>query len=148
MLADGSECHRLVIAPIVGWLGLDAAEFLEPHEGNGWPIRWLWQDHRHEDRDSKLMPKVGKGAKVSFIERHLSENDIAAQANAITSLEVGEGAEVLWAIVQQQGDQCTHLGQLNVTLAADAEKKRSVSPRQCLHGHPSPSDVTRSTGSP
>ncbi len=63
---------------------------------------------------------VGKGAHVSFIERHLSGDGITGQGNAITSLSVGEGAEVLWAIVQQHGNQCTHLGQLNVDLAADA----------------------------
>ena len=64
---------------------------------------------------------VGKGAEVSFIERHLSEDGIAGQANAITNLKLGEGAEVLWAIVQQHGNECTHLGQLNVELAADSE---------------------------
>lgn len=63
---------------------------------------------------------IGKDAKISVIERHLSDDGVAGQGNAITHLSVGENSEVLWAIVQEHGDSATHLGQLNVSLAKGA----------------------------
>jgi len=64
---------------------------------------------------------VGENAKASFIERHLSDRDVAGQTNAITNLSVEKGATVLWAIVQEHSDLFTHLGQLNVTMAENAK---------------------------
>ncbi len=64
---------------------------------------------------------IGKDAKISIIERHISADGIAGHANAITNLTVGENSEVLWAIVQEHGDSATHLGQLNITLAQNAK---------------------------
>ena len=44
---------------------------------------------------------VGAKAEVSFIERHVSDEALPAHVNAVTRLNVGEGAEVIWAIVQE-----------------------------------------------
>jgi len=63
---------------------------------------------------------VGKGAKIAFVERYLSPDNLAAQVNAISHLSVGEGANVIWTIIQEHGDDVTHLAQLNVSLASDA----------------------------
>ncbi|MCC0029516.1 MAG: SufD family Fe-S cluster assembly protein [Brucellaceae bacterium] len=46
---------------------------------------------------------------------------MANHVNAVTSLEVGEGADVTWLIVQEHGNAATHLGQFNARLAADAK---------------------------
>ena len=64
---------------------------------------------------------VGKGAKVSLIERYLSPDDIGAQVNAISHLNVGEGADVTWVIIQEHGDDATHLAQLHVSLATSSK---------------------------
>ena len=64
---------------------------------------------------------VGAGAKASVIERHTSPANVANHVNAVTSLEVGEGADVTWLIVQEHGNAATHLGQFNARLAADAK---------------------------
>ena len=64
---------------------------------------------------------VGAGASATVIERHTSPADAANHVNAVTSLEVGEGADVTWLIVQEHGNAATHLGQFNARLAADAK---------------------------
>lgn len=64
---------------------------------------------------------VGKDAKASFVERYLSPDDTGVQVNSISHLNVGEGAEVVWAILQEHGNETTHLAQLNITLSAGAK---------------------------
>jgi Fe-S cluster assembly protein SufD len=64
--------------------------------------------------------KVGSGAKATIIERHLGHAGVASHANAVSWLEVGDGAEVIWAIVQEESTEAVHLAQLNVSLGADA----------------------------
>ena len=61
---------------------------------------------------------VGAGARATFIERQTGSGD--ALVSSITSLDVGDGAEVLWLILQEQPAGATHLGQINVTIGKDA----------------------------
>ncbi|MFK5977635.1 MAG: Fe-S cluster assembly protein SufD [Rhizobiaceae bacterium] len=65
--------------------------------------------------------RVGKGAKVSLMERYLSPDDMGAQVNAISHLNVGEDADVTWVILQEHGDDATHLAQLHVSLETNAK---------------------------
>lgn len=65
--------------------------------------------------------EIGAGARVSVIERYTQETDEAYQNSAVTNLHVGAGAEVTYVIAQQTGAAATHLGQINVTLGADAK---------------------------
>ncbi len=64
---------------------------------------------------------VGAGAKVTFIERHVSPAATANSVNTVSSLDVGDGSDVTWIIVQEHGADATHLGQFNARLGADAK---------------------------
>jgi hypothetical protein len=44
----------------------------------------------------------------------------------VSDITLGEGAELTWIIVQQQGADDTHLGQIRVDLGADAKLKLFV----------------------
>lgn len=59
---------------------------------------------------------VGKGARASFVQRHVGRDGVASQSVTVTDLEVGDNAEAVWILMQQEGDAATHLAQLNVTL--------------------------------
>ncbi len=53
----------------------------------------------------------------TVIERQLGEGGFAT---SVTNLKIGNEAEVSYIIVQGKGVEATHLGQINVTLGADA----------------------------
>jgi Fe-S cluster assembly protein SufD len=63
--------------------------------------------------------RVGKGAKVTLIERQTGED--AGLVSAVSHLTVGDGAEVTWIIVQEQPADATHLGQFNASIGKDAK---------------------------
>lgn len=62
---------------------------------------------------------VGAGAKATLIERQAGSG--AGLASSVATLEVGEGAEIVWVIVQEQAATATHLGQINATIGKDAK---------------------------
>lgn len=68
---------------------------------------------------TRLVAEIGDGAKCTAIERHTGAGD--AFASSVTHLAVGDGAELLWLIVQEQPETATHLGQINVTIGKDAK---------------------------
>lgn len=76
-----------------------------------------------EDRFSAVrnVVHVGANATVSFIERHIAPDDSGHQSCAVSSIDVGEGANVTWVIVQESGNASDHLGQLRAKLAKDAK---------------------------
>lgn len=61
---------------------------------------------------------VGARAKAVLVERQTGSAD--ALASSVTTLDVGEGAEVLYVLVQEQAAGATHLGQMNISLGKDA----------------------------
>lgn len=63
--------------------------------------------------------RVGDGAKAIIVERQTGSG--AALATSISHLLLGEGAEILWLIVQDQPDVATHFGQFNASLGKDAK---------------------------
>ncbi len=65
--------------------------------------------------------KIGSGATAMFIERHIAPDASGHQACAISSVEVAEGADVTWVLVQEGGKDADHLGQFRATLAKDAK---------------------------
>lgn len=67
----------------------------------------------------RLPVRVGDGAKVTLVERQTGSG--AALVSSISHLDIGEGAEVRWLIVQDQPDEATHLGQFNARLGKDAK---------------------------
>ncbi|MEC9343362.1 MAG: Fe-S cluster assembly protein SufD [Pseudomonadota bacterium] len=64
---------------------------------------------------------VGAGAQATLIERHESADGLAVQASSVTDLDIGDDADLVWVIVQGEGDAATHLAQLNVRLGARAK---------------------------
>jgi Fe-S cluster assembly protein SufD len=68
---------------------------------------------------SRFPVRVGDGAKVTIVERQTGEG--AGLSTSISHLLLGEGAEVLWLIVQDQPDDATYLGQFNAELGKDSK---------------------------
>lgn len=72
---------------------------------------------------TRLPVSFGAGSKAVVIERHLSVTGDAALVSHVSDITVGEGTELTWIILQQQGADDTHLGQIRVDLGADAKVK-------------------------
>jgi Fe-S cluster assembly protein SufD len=70
---------------------------------------------------SRLPVDFGPRSKVTLIERHRSVTGDAALVSSVSEVRVGEGAEITWVILQEQGAQDTHLGQIRVDLGKDAK---------------------------
>ncbi|WP_416407047.1 Fe-S cluster assembly protein SufD [Agrobacterium rosae] len=68
----------------------------------------------------------GKGSKATIIERHLSVTAGAAFVSSVSEIEVQDGAEATYVILQQQGAADTHLGQLRIIMGADAKLRLFV----------------------
>ncbi|MEO1066112.1 MAG: Fe-S cluster assembly protein SufD [Pseudomonadota bacterium] len=58
------------------------------------------------------------GASATVVERQLGEDGFAT---AVTDLEIGDNADVTYVITQQKDLASTHLGQINISLGADAK---------------------------
>jgi Fe-S cluster assembly protein SufD len=63
--------------------------------------------------------RVGKGAKVTIVQRETGKD--AALVSSVSNLLIGEGAEVLWLLVQDQPDSATQLGQFNAEIGKNAK---------------------------
>jgi Fe-S cluster assembly protein SufD len=68
---------------------------------------------------SRFPVTVGAGAKATIIERQAGAG--AGLVSSVSTLDLGEGAEIVWVIVQEQAEAATHLGQFVATLAKDAK---------------------------
>ena len=64
---------------------------------------------------------VGTDADVTIVERHLGVGDEAALSTTVTDLIVGDGADVLYVVVQGRGSAAHQLGQLSASLGKDAK---------------------------
>jgi len=62
---------------------------------------------------------VGAGAKATLVERQAGSG--AGFSTSISHLVLGEGAEVMWLIVQDQPDDASYLGQFNAELGKDSK---------------------------
>ncbi len=82
--------------------------------------------HAGGQTHTRLPVAFGSGVKGTVIERHLSVTNNPAFVSHVSDITVGEGTELTWIIVQQQGADDTHLGQIRVDLAADAKLRLFV----------------------
>jgi Fe-S cluster assembly protein SufD len=73
--------------------------------------------------NTRLPVSFGAGARLTVIERHVAASDRQALVSSISDIALGEGAEVIWIILQQQSVTDTHLGQIRVRFAKDARLK-------------------------
>ena len=63
--------------------------------------------------------RVGNGARVTLLERQAGEG--AALASSVSQLLVGDDAEVLWLIEQEQADTASHLAQFKASLGKNSK---------------------------
>lgn len=67
----------------------------------------------------RLPVRVGAGAKATIVERQTGDG--AGLVSSVSQLLLGEGAEVLWLIVQDQPETATHLAQFKAELGKDSK---------------------------
>jgi Fe-S cluster assembly protein SufD len=65
---------------------------------------------------NRLIAGFGANSKATVVERHLGDDAHAGLSTSISSLDVADGAEVTWVILQQRGEADQHLGQLTARL--------------------------------
>ncbi|OWV70948.1 ABC transporter ATP-binding protein [Rhizobium sp. R634] len=82
--------------------------------------------HAGGQTHTRLPVSFGAGVKATAIERHRAVTGDAAFVSHISDITVGEGAELTWIILQQQGADDTHLGQIRVDLGANAKLRLFV----------------------
>ena len=75
---------------------------------------------------TRLPVAFGAAVKATVIEHHLSVTGDAAFVSHVSDIVVGEGTELTWIILQQQGGEDTHLGQIRIDLGADAKLRLFV----------------------
>ncbi len=73
--------------------------------------------HHH----SRIPVRFGRASKATVIERHVAGSTSAALVSSVSDITLADGAEVTWIVVQQQGADDVHLGQLRATLGRDAK---------------------------
>ena len=76
---------------------------------------------------NRIDATFGTASKATILERHLPVTDgNTALVSSVGDIVLEDGAEITWIILQQQGVSDTHLGQINVTLGADAKLRLFV----------------------
>ncbi len=65
--------------------------------------------------------RFGKESRAMVIERYLSNGAGAALVSSVADLKIDDGADVTWIILQTEGPDDTHLGQIKVELGANAQ---------------------------
>jgi Fe-S cluster assembly protein SufD len=80
--------------------------------------------HAGGQSHTRLPVRVGAGARATIVERQTGTRD--ALVTAVSHLTLGEGAEVLWIIVQEQPAETSHLSQFNAEIGTDAKLKLFV----------------------
>ncbi len=75
---------------------------------------------------SRFPVTFGANAKATVIERHLSVSDAASLVTVVSDLILDDGADITWIILQQQGENDSHLAQVNFDLGTDAKLRLFV----------------------
>ncbi|MFN3364082.1 MAG: Fe-S cluster assembly protein SufD [Allorhizobium sp.] len=68
----------------------------------------------------------GAGSKATILERHRSVTGEAALVSSISDLTLEEGAEAVWIVLQEQGADDIHLGQIRVKFGTNAKLRLFV----------------------
>lgn len=75
--------------------------------------------HAKAQAHVRLAVRVGNGAKVTIVQRETGAGE--GLVSSISNLAIGEGAEVLWVLVQDRPASATHLGQFNAEIGKNAK---------------------------
>lgn len=70
---------------------------------------------------NRFVASFGAGSKATVVERHLGDDQHSGLSTSLSTLDLADGADVTWVIVQQRGVSDQHLGQLSARLGADAK---------------------------
>lgn len=73
--------------------------------------------HHH----TRFPVRFGKGSRATVVERHVAGSASGALVSSVSDIALADGAEVTWIVMQQQGGDDVHLGQLRITLGRDAK---------------------------
>lgn len=68
---------------------------------------------------------IGPGSRATVVERAPAAG-AGAVSTAVYTLDIADGADLLWIVVQEKGADESHLGQLNVTLHANSQLRLFV----------------------
>ncbi|MEQ1955080.1 Fe-S cluster assembly protein SufD [Mesorhizobium sp. CN2-181] len=68
---------------------------------------------------ARFAVRAGVGAKATIVERQSGSG--SALSTSVTNLLVGDGAEIVWLIVQEQPETATHLAQFNAELGKNSK---------------------------
>lgn len=74
----------------------------------------------------RLPVRFGRQAKATVIERHIAAGEGSALVSSISDITLGEGAEVTWIVMQQQGGDDSHFGQVRVKLGRESKLRLYV----------------------
>lgn len=88
----------------------DGAELASPIE--------LQNVHAAGQAHVRFAARIGAGVKATFVERQGGTGE--ALTSSITNVTVGDGADVMWLIVQEQPDSTSYLGQFNAWIGKKA----------------------------
>jgi Fe-S cluster assembly protein SufD len=138
-LIEGAEAHPLIdklqdgsFAPALQPRGADDAIgalnaafvtdgwFLDIADGSELPAPVELQNvHDGGQVHVRLPVRVGNGARATIVERQTGNG--AALVSSVSHLLMGEGAEIMWVLVQDQPVGTTHLGQFNAEIGKGAK---------------------------
>ena len=67
----------------------------------------------------RLPVRVGSGAKATIVERQTGSGN--ALVSSVSHLMLGDDAEIVWLIIQDQPESATHFGQFNASLGKNSK---------------------------
>jgi len=114
-LADADDAVGTINTALVsdGYvLSLDAGASIEA------PIE-LQNVHAGGQAHVRFDVSIGAGAKATFIERQAGDG--SALVSSISTLDIAEGAEIVWILVQEQPLDASYLGRIEAKLGRDAK---------------------------
>jgi|UniRef100_Q11HF2 Fe-S cluster assembly protein SufD len=125
-LTDGSLAARLALAGTDDAIGAINAAFvtdgfaldIPADAALGHPIE-LQNVQAGGQVHTRFAVRAGERAKATIVERQLGDG--AALVSSVSHLDVGDGAEVVYLIIQEQPDDARHLGQIYVKIGKDAK---------------------------
>ena len=99
-------------------------DFPEGFEG-GKPVE-IQSVHGGGQSHSRFPVRFGKSARATVIERHVAAGEGSALVSTVSDITLGEGAEVTWIVMQQQGGDDSHFGQLRIKLGRQSKLRLYV----------------------
>lgn len=69
---------------------------------------------------NRFVTQFGADSKATVLERHVGDDAHAGLSSSISTLELADGADVTWIILQERGADDQHLAQLNARLGTNS----------------------------